>query len=221
MAPNPVSALPVLRLDAPAPEPRAAVLVARGAGHDTVSLRAAEAAGAMAGAAVRCAHSRIEVGPPRWGSTPHRSLGDLLAEASPSTGLMLDLRGVDPRLPRTLLRELAGSGRQTVIACSRSWWLLEPLRGHLPVLHTVMTGRQLNVLLRRCDTTRLDGVVVHRRLLTPSRVTALRAMADSVYAWPADSASDARRLLEWGVTGLIAERVEHLPGAVSNTPLAA
>jgi hypothetical protein len=200
---------------------RAPVLVARGAGHDTASLRAAEAAGAVAGAAIRFTHSRIEVGPPRWGTTPRRSLADLLTEALPATGLMLDLRGVDPRLPRTLLREIARAGRPNVIVCSRSWWLLEPLRGHLPIVHTVMTGRQLNLLLRRCDTTRLDGVVVQRRLVTPTRVKALRAMADAVFVWPADSPSDAARLLEWGVTGLVAERVEHLPGAVHPTPLAA
>ena len=140
--------------------------------------------------------------------TPRLELPELLAAVAPGTELMLDLKGIDPRLPGRLAAELAGyPGRVTV--CSRNWRFLRRLRGPR-IVHSIGSRRQLRALRRRFGDRRLDGVSIHRRLLSAATVADLRRRAELVLAWPVATPEEARQLASWGVDGLISEHFEAL-----------
>jgi glycerophosphoryl diester phosphodiesterase len=140
--------------------------------------------------------------------TPRLELREVLAAAAPETELMLDLKGVDPRLPRRLVRELEGHpGRVTV--CSRNWRFLRGLQGPR-IVHSIGSRRQLRALRRRFRDRRLEGISIHRRLLDAATVADLRQRAAMVLTWPVASVEEARRLASWGVDGAITDRFEAL-----------
>jgi glycerophosphoryl diester phosphodiesterase len=158
---------------------------------------------------------RWELAPP-W--APRMLLEDLLEEAAPGTGLMLDLKGHDLRLPGRIVRaigETGTAGRVTV--CSQDWRLLEPLR-ELPdvrVVHSVGNARQLARLRRHLAGKPLAGVSIHRRLLDTEVVADLRRRAELVLSWPVESVAQARTLAAWGVQGLISQSFERLAPALA------
>ena len=150
--------------------------------------------------------------------TPRMQLGELLAAASGNTELMLDLKGIDPRLPRHVAGALAAAGRRSrITVCSRNWRLLEPLR-ELPgvrVVHSVGSARQLRALRRRFAGRRLAGISIHRELLSADAVADLRRRADMLITWPVETRAEARRLSGWGVDGLISRDFEQIAAAVA------
>ena len=145
--------------------------------------------------------------------TPRLELRELLAAVAPGTELMLDLKGLDPRLPRRLAAELARHPGPVTV-CSRNWRFLRRLRGPR-IVHSVGSRRQLRALRRRFAGRRLDGVSIHRRLLDAATVADLRRRADMVLVWPVATAEEARRLASWGVDGVICERFEALSGELA------
>jgi glycerophosphoryl diester phosphodiesterase len=204
--------------------PRVPFVVAHRAGNDMVTLRCAEGLPAgLVEADVHLYRGRLEVrhlktlGPlpvlwDRWylapRGAPRLELGTLLAAAAPGTELMLDLKGLDPRLPGRVATELAGyAGRVTI--CSRNWRFLERLAG-VRVVHSVGSRRQLRALRHRFAGRRLAGVSIHRKLLDRDTLADLRRRADLILTWPVVTAEEARRLAGWGVDGVITERFEAL-----------
>jgi glycerophosphoryl diester phosphodiesterase len=205
-------------------------LVAHRAGNHLDLLRAAEAEhqGAVVEADVHLFRRRLEIrhlktlGPlpvfwDRWElASPWRRrllLSELLAAAAPTTELMLDLKGKDPRLAERVVEALdpyLGSRRLTI--CTRTWPLLETFED-LPVrrVHSVGTARQLRMLLERAAGARIDGVSIHERLLDLTAVTELRRVAGVVMTWPVNDLARATELVRLGVDGLISDR----PGAIS------
>src|SRR5215217_9154779 len=172
------------------PLPRVPFLVAHRAGNQLDLLRAAEAdhRGAIVEADVNLFRGRLEIrhlktfGPlpvfwDRWQIAPpwhpHLLLSDLLATASPTTELMLDLKGKNRRLAERVVAELVpylGQRRMTI--CTRAWPLLEAFEG-LPVrrIHSVGTARQLRALIRATSSRRIEGVSIHERLLDLTAAT--------------------------------------------------
>lgn len=205
---------------------RSPFLVAHRAGNDLARLRRAEALGVgLVEADIRLYRGRLEVRhlksagplPVLWDTwtvarpgTPRLRLEELLDAAAPETELMLDLKGLDPRLSRLVASALAAAPRERITACSRSWHLLEPLRGvpNLRLVHSVGSRRQLRALLARGRA--VDGVSIHKRLLDPVLTARLRATAGVVLSWPVVAQAEAERLVEWGVDGLITEAFEML-----------
>lgn len=209
-----------------------AFIVAHRAGNALERLRASEEAGlGFAEADVHLFRGRLEVrhlktvGPlplfwDRWELAapwrPRLLLEELLAAASPSTELLIDLKGRSPRLAERVGQALTpylGERRLTVAA--RSWPLLECFAG-LPVrrLHSVGTAKQLRALVREFADQRLDGVTIHARLLDAVAVAELRRIAGVVLTWPVNDAGRARELLALGVDGLITDRPHELAGVV-------
>jgi glycerophosphoryl diester phosphodiesterase len=209
---------------------RVPFLVAHRAGNQLDLLRAAEAehCGAIVEADVNLFRGRLEIrhlktlGPlpvfwdrwqiaPPW--RPHLLLSDLLATASPTTELMLDLKGKDRRLAERVVAELVPYlGQRRLTICTRAWPLLEAFEG-LPVrrIHSVGTARQLRALIRATSSRRIEGVSIHERLLDLAAVTELRRVAGVVITWPVNDLTRAAELARLGVDGLISDR----PGAIS------
>src|SRR3954464_6628830 len=115
---------------------------------------------------------------------PRMVLAQLLEAASPGTELMLDLKGVDPRLPGRVAEELRGQALRVTV-CSRRWAHLDPLGAvsGVRVVHSVGSRRQLRALRRRFARRRLAGVSIHRRLLDPDTVADLRERAELILTW--------------------------------------
>jgi glycerophosphoryl diester phosphodiesterase len=145
--------------------------------------------------------------------TPRFELRELLGAVAPETELMLDLKGVDPRLPGRVAAELARHPGPVTV-CSRNWRFLRRLRGPR-IVHSVGSRRQLRALRRRFGNRRLEGISIHRRLLDAAMVADLRRRAEMVLAWPVATAEEAGRLAAWGVDGVIGERFEALAGELA------
>ena len=120
-------------------------IIAHRAGNDLTALRAVAGLADVAEADVHLFRGRLEVrhaktiGPvpvlwERWLLVPRppRALGlaEVLAAVPDGTGLMLDLKGPDPRLPRAVRAAIAGwaDGRALVVS-SRVWPHLATFRG--------------------------------------------------------------------------------------------
>jgi glycerophosphoryl diester phosphodiesterase len=200
-----------------------AIVVAHRAGNDPSTMAAAAVHADVVEADVHLFRGRLEVrhaktlGPipvlwERWylldRGTPRISLEAVLEAAAPDVGLMLDLKGIDPRLPGRVLRAAEARLAETgLFVSSRAWRLVDRLHGAPGVrtLHSVGNRRELRALLRRYPSGALEGVSVHRRLLEPAVVSALRVRAPQVWSWPVDDLATARSLADWGVTGFISD----------------
>ena len=121
---------------------------------------------------------------------------------------MLDLKGRDPRLPALVAAALGEHATGTpVTVCARHWPLLDLLSGAPGVrpVHSVGAPRQLDGLRGRFGGRRLDGVSIHRKLLDARTVQDLRRRAEVLMTWPVQTREEVRRLVDWGMQGLITE----------------
>lgn len=192
------------------------LVIAHRAGNDLETLGTALDAGAdLVEADVHAYRGRLEIRHhktlgPWWlwerGELVRRrevlEIRELLAAAAGDPRLMLDLKGLHPRLAPRLAALLPET---TITVCTQHWWMLSTFRNLANVRVVLSAGsrrglRRLRSRVRRRST---YGVCVHRRLLTPQLVAELRRNAEVVFTWPVDTAddlTDARRL---GVDGVI------------------
>jgi glycerophosphoryl diester phosphodiesterase len=194
--------------------------VAHRAGNDLHTLRAALAGGAdLVEADIHAFRRRLEVrhlkslGPwwlwdqgifVRRRETQLLQLADLLTAANGDPRLLLDLKGVHPRLAKRLAAALPTG---TVTICTQHWWMLDAFR-ELPHVRSVLSvgsRRGLRRLRKRLRTRPAYGVCVHRRLLTPDLVTELRRAAELVFTWPVDTHDALHHARHLGVDGLIGQ----------------
>ena len=138
-------------------------------------------------------------------------LEELLAGAPSEAGLMLDLKGNDPRLPDAMLGALDACPRAGHVAvCSRNWPQVDALAAHegITAIHSVGRAHRLRPLLDHLadhGTQRRVGLSIHQRLLDAARVRELRSLAAPVITWPVNDAALARTLVSWGVEGVISD----------------
>ena len=78
------------------------------------------------------------------------------------------------------------------------------------VVHSVGNQRQLRSLRKQLAAKPVYGVSIRAKLLSRERVAELRRRADLVMTWPVNSVADVRRLVSWGVDGLITDHYEVL-----------
>lgn len=201
-------------------------VVAHRAGNDLRSLRRAESARvAVVEADLHLYAGRVEVrhlrtlGPvpvlwdrwklaPPW--APRLSLDRLLQTAAPSTLLMLDLKGRDPRLSLRVAAALRDHPRPRTVCCSKNWALLAAMRevDGVGVVHSVGGVRQFEALRKLAASRIVAGISIHKRLLSPSTLTALRRNVGLIMAWPVLGVEEAGRLIDWGVDGVITQEYE-------------
>jgi glycerophosphoryl diester phosphodiesterase len=129
---------------------------------------------------------------PRWRWEPVE-LPAVLEALGEDHRLMLDLKGVHPRLaPRvaTELREVVPGRSLTV--CTKQWWMLESALSRL--LAVAARGRRS-----------IDGVSVRLSLLSPSVVDRLHESTDLVMAWSVDTDEALDRARAVGADAVISK----------------
>jgi glycerophosphoryl diester phosphodiesterase len=125
-------------------------------------------------------------------------LGELIAALGGDARLMIDLKGVHPRLAGSVaqvLRDLAPDGALTV--CTKHWGMLDAFDVPVRRVLSASNRRGLSRLRRRLARGPAYGVSVHRRLLAPDLVAELQRSTEVVMTWPVDTdeaLADARRL---------------------------
>jgi glycerophosphoryl diester phosphodiesterase len=196
------------------------LVIAHRAGNDLRTLRAALDLGAdLVEADVHAYRGRLEVrhlkalGPSwlwerdelvRRRDVRLLQVHELLAAGDPR--LMLDLKGVHPRLATRLATVLAETMPDTTVTvCTQHWWMLSAFRNLRNVRPVLSAGsrRGLRRLRSRLRGQSTYGVCVHRRLLTPRIVEELRRRAEVVFTWPVDTEADLDDALRLGVDGVI------------------
>lgn len=212
---------------APADRP---LLIAHRVGNHLDQVAAAVAAGAdLIEADVHLYRRRLEVRHTktmgvlpwlwdRWYLVPAAAERLLLARLTDGlpegVTLMLDLKGWHPWLGRAIARamEEAAPGRPYVVA-GRQWQMLSAFEslGHVAIVHSARSPRELKALPRRVAGHRTDAICLHRRLLGSSRwVDLARRLAPTLLTWPIVDNASAQEALTHGADGLIVDGVELL-----------
>jgi len=207
-----------------APAPNSPLAVAHRAGNHLERLASAEEAGVdLIEADIWHYRGRLEVrhtktmGPvpllwdrwslePAW--RPRLLLPALLEAAHPRTELMLDIKGDDPATPPAIIEavERVTPGRRYAV-CSQSWDLLEGFRDapDVRVVHSIGNRRALEEVASRLTWHDNHAISVNQKLLSPARVRTLLSLAPTLMTWPINSPRTLRRVLGWGVNGIISD----------------
>ena len=209
-------------MSAPLPSLRP-IVVAHRAGNSLDQIRAAEHAGAdLVEADVWLYRGRLEVRhtktvraiPVLWdrwsiqhGLGPRLTLDAMLAALRPTTGILLDLKGNDRRLPGTVLGALRAHPRPGAMAvCSQNWKLLPAFAAEpdITVIHSIGGFRRLRRVLAG-GAPQMQAISVHERFLHAEMVQALKTIAPLVITWPVNDPSRLETLLAQGVDGVICD----------------
>jgi glycerophosphoryl diester phosphodiesterase len=200
--------------------------IAHRSGNDLACLRRAEAAGVdLVEADIWLYRGRLEVrhlktvGPvpilwDRWklGNpwAPRLHLDELLSALQPDTEPMLDLKSSDPRTAHAVLETIEQfmPGRNVTI-CSQRWHLLDvfPADSRIRLVHSAGSAAQLRTLLRRLDGRESVAFSVHRRLLTPASVAAMRRLTALIMTWPINTPECLTEVLALGANGIISDEL--------------
>jgi glycerophosphoryl diester phosphodiesterase len=149
---------------------------------------------------------------PGWG--PRLLLDDVLNATPLGAGLLLDLKGNDPRLPGEILQALGAHPRPGHIAvCSQNWTHIDAFSDSPDVraIHSVGKRHRLRPLLAHLggrNERAPAGISIHKRLLNAGVVRELRAVATPVMTWPVNDRAEAATLVAWGVDGVISDDLE-------------
>lgn len=143
-------------------------------------------------------------------------LAELIDALGDDHRLMIDLKGMHPRLAPSVARVLRESvPDRGLTVCTKSWWMLDAF--DLPVQRVLSAGsnRGLARLRARVAKGPVHGVSIRRSLLSPAVVDELHRGTDLVMTWPVDTPEalgDARRL---GVDAVISKDQDLLRGILA------
>jgi glycerophosphoryl diester phosphodiesterase len=141
----------------------------------------------------------------------HLELAELIVALGEDHRLMIDLKGVHPRLAPLVARVLRDSvPDRRLTVCTKSWWMLESFDVPVQQVLSAASRRGLTRLRTRVARAPVHGVSVRRSLLTPEVVAELHRGTDLVMTWPVDTPAalaDARRL---GVDAVISKDLDLL-----------
>lgn len=155
-------------------------------------------------------------------SFPHRGHGHriiTLAEALeefPGARFNIDIKERRAAAPTRRVIDAARAGERVLIASFYSWQRRPALRGYSGPRSITQDQMIAFMLLHwsRLDAlwpVRVDALQIperHRgiRVLTPRLVARARELGMRVHVWTVDDADDMRRLLAWGVDGIVTKR---------------
>ena len=146
----------------------------------------------------------------------HLELADLVAALGDDHRLMIDLKGVHPRLAPSvarLLREATPDRGLTL--CTKSWWMLDAFDVPVRRVLSAATHRGISRLRARVAHAPVHGVSVRLALLTPGVVDELHRGTDLVMAWPVDTAQALDRAQSVGVDAVISHDLDLLRGVLA------
>ncbi|MGC4111837.1 MAG: glycerophosphodiester phosphodiesterase [Nocardioides sp.] len=154
----------------------------------------------------------------RWelasASAPRLGLAELLAAGDRGTTFMLDLKGRSVSAGSSVARLLHESDEsRPILVCGRRWPAVDAV-AELPYVRPVLSARnraELARLDRRlAGGPRVDGVSLHRSLLSRDVVSRMRDRVDLVMTWPVNDLRSLDCVLGHGVTGVITDVPEVL-----------
>lgn len=215
-------------------EPRRLLAIAHRSGNTVAGLRQALDSGIdLVECDVHAYRGRLEVRhlktmpglPWLWdkGELVHRrlhhrlELHELVAALGDDHRLMIDLKGVHPRLaPRVaqLLREESPDRSLTV--CTKSWWMLDAFDVPVRRVLSASSRRGVQRLRRRLAQGPVDGVSVRLSVLTPELVTEMHRATELVMTWSVDDAPALARARAVGVDAVISKNEELLRGLLGD-----
>jgi glycerophosphoryl diester phosphodiesterase len=140
------------------------------------------------------------------------ALGDVL-DRYRDTALIIELKSADPRLARAVVDEIhaAGAiGRVTVGSFQKG--ALDAVRALDPAIRTgadmddVRNSVEGVAAQPAFETFQVPEVYAGMRIVTPAFIDRAHAAGVSVTVWTVNHEEDMRRLLGWGVDGLITDR---------------
>jgi len=145
------------------------------------------------------------------------ALADVLVR-HPTMPFVVEIKGHDPSLVRPVLEVLDRAGaRERVIVGGFSQAVLDEVRRAAPDMPTSASRAEVRSALRRTRfllAPRIDGFELFqapyyirgRTVFGRRFVTGVRRRGLPVHAWIVNEETDMRRLVGWGVTGLISDR---------------
>lgn len=141
----------------------------------------------------------------RWFVLPRETdppeLAEILAVADDATEFWLDLKGFTRRLSSRVLREVGD--RRPLVVSSKAWWLLAPFAELDDVRTFRSVGNRFELaLLHLPSRSKIDGVVIHRRLVD-DRVAARLLCRGHLFTWAVRDRISFQRMDDLGVTGVI------------------
>jgi len=146
--------------------------------------------------------------------SPQLTLDELLERVKGRARPYLDLKALARPFPRALLETLRHSALEEAEVCSGHWGLLAELRrseADLRLIRSVGSRRHLAALLALSpDDALRAGVAIDRDLLDEELAQRLRALRQTLYVWGIDDLEDARRVIGWGASGVIADSLDLL-----------
>jgi glycerophosphoryl diester phosphodiesterase len=212
------------------------VAIAHRAGNDRATLERALSAGVDAveadlrwdGGRIVARHARrLPFLPLYWDHwhlrldrTPQVTLDEFLEQVRGRARPYLDLKVPAQPLLRALLEALRRHNALKEAEVSTGHWgLLAELRRAEPdlrVVRSVGNRRHLaDLLALPMDDPLRAGVVIDRKLLDEELARLLRVRWLTLYVWGIDDVEDARRVIAWGASGVIADSLDLLRALVS------
>jgi glycerophosphoryl diester phosphodiesterase len=215
------------------------VAIAHRAGNDPAALERALAAGVDAveadlrwdGGRIVARHARrlpfLPLYWDRWYVRLDRSayltLDELLERVRGRARLYLDTKALAGPFPRALLETLDHhKALKEAQVSSQHWRLLASLSRAEPDLDIVRSvgsrRRRASLLALLPDDPLQAGVAIRRDLLDEETARRLRGRGLPLYVWRVDDLKEARKIVAWGATGIIADSLELLQALKSDLP---
>jgi glycerophosphoryl diester phosphodiesterase len=151
----------------------------------------------------------------RWSREAQIGLGELLAHLSGRALLLADLKSKPRRSVDVLLATLKDrDAMSSALASSTYWELIGELAAREPSLrlyYSIGRREMLGAFWRRAERDRsVRGVSIHQALVDADVARRLRERGIETLAYHVNEVSRARQLVEWGITGIIGDRLEVL-----------
>ncbi len=138
-------------------------------------------------------------------------LAELVAALGDDHRLMIDLKGLHPRLaPQVAALLRAASPDRSLTVCTKSWRMLDSFDVPVRRVLSAASSRGLARLLTRLAASPAHGVSVRLSLLTPEVVDRLHQGTDLVMTWPVDDEPALTRAREVGVDAVISKDLDLL-----------
>ena len=151
----------------------------------------------------------------RW-RHEHLDLAGLITALGDDHRLMIDLKGLHPRLAPKVARELRDSAPDRgLTVCTKAWWMLDAFDLPVQQVLSAASRRGLAKLRARVARAPVHGVSVRLSMLDAQVVDELHRGTDRVLVWPVDTAVALDRARSIGADGVISKDLDLLKGLIA------